>query len=569
MKFLHRFWVIGLFPLLFPTQAISQKTQIDWKSKYSYVGDFHDDCAVVRAHESDGGNLGVVNRNGMVILPTMYKQMSWKTNTLLEFVKNDVSENHVGLINSRGQLLFEPKFQSIGGFSRGFAQITDTQNLIGLINEEGKLLTPMIYAWVYQTESQPYIVLKQQKPGEKESAIYADTMGVKMGKLTFEDAYLFDSGIGIVKVKGKFGAVNEGISYIIPPQFDGIQQKSFGMLLVEKGNKCGVYRSDGKEIIPCKYQKCVVLGPNTFAVTLPSGKVGYQNAKKQWIIPPIYDAHISKMEGMTSLDESFLVLFNEKLGIIGESGEIIVPMEYEELVEAEYDPTHFYGIMVKKDGKYGMINRAGKEITPLIYDAYSYDFDGHGTCQIVLVKKDGLWGCLDTKSGKELIPPRFPRLSFIATDAPNEDSTTNFIIQHLKACEEVVVETLKNREQLDQKLESGLWELMDQKVDEFGQMTYFIQGGKNWKLLNHQGKVLNSNSYDCLRLYFHEGFLPFQRNARWGFVDSLGKEVIPPQFETPPGTIQGYFSNGRAWVTKGGESYYINTKGEKSENQDE
>lgn len=569
MKFIHLSWGMVLFSLFISKRITAQNDSIDWKLMYAYVGEFHDECAVVRAKETDGGNLGVVNRAGKVVLPPKYKQMAWKTNSLLEVVKDDSSGNRVGLINSKGQLLFETTFQSIGSFSKGVATITDMQNSIGLINEEGKLIAPMVYSWIIQSDDHPFLVLKRQKSGEKESAIYADTLGMKIGELTFDDAELFESGMGMVKVNGKYGAVNEKMEFCIPPQFDHLQRAQFGLLLAEKERKYGVINPEGKLIIPCKYKKCMILGSKCFAVTLKTGKVGYLNDQNQWAIPPVYDNHIKSVEGMIGSEKSFLVSKNGKLGMIGMKGQILVPFQYEEINEAEYDPTHFYGIMVKKEGKYGLIDRNGKEITTPIYDAYSYDFDGHGTCQFVLVKKDGQWGCLDTKSGKEVVPTQYDRLEFIATSSPNEDSTIAFIINHLKACKESVLDTVKTWELMERKLETGLWELKEQKQDDNGDELFILKGGKEWNILNTQGQVLNTNTYSYLRMYFHEGFLPFHRNGKWGYLDQWGREVIAPQFETPSGKVQAYFSDGKAWVTKNGEHYYINTKGEKIENQDE
>jgi hypothetical protein len=186
-----------------------------------------------------------------------------------------------------------------------------------------------------------------------------------------------------------------------------------------------------------------------------------------------------------------------------------------------------------------------------------------------LVKKDGRWGCLDTKNGKEVVPTQYHRLEFIATASPVEDTTVVFIINHLKACKESVLDTVKSRELLEQKLENGSWELEEQLLDNSGQEIFILKGVKEWNILNTQGQELNTNTYSYLRMYFHEGFLPFQRSGKWGYLDHWGKEVIAPQFETPPGKVQAYFSDGKAWVTKNGEHYYINTKGQKVENQDE
>ena len=547
----------------------AQNPDFDWKNNFDYLGEFHGDCAIFRAKESDGGNLGLIHRSGKIILPPEYVQMTWKTPTLVEVIKNNGNGSKSGLFNHLGQQILEVKFESIGNFSRGIAIITSDQYLKGIINQEGKHLVPIKYSQIEQKENHPYLVLSWKNTDETNCAIYIDTLGKSVGIQVFEEANLFDMGVAVVKVKGKYGLVNQQLQFIIPPKFSSIAFWEFGLLKLEKEGNYGISQSDGKEIIPCQYLACQILKPNRFLVVQKNGKAGVLNAQKKWIIPPIYDRRIGFMEGMKMDTEAYLVSKNKKVGMVGSQGQILVPLEYEEIVEAEYDPTHSYGLMVKKNGYWGMINRNGKEITTPIYDAYSYEFDGHGACQLVLVQKNNLWGCLDTKTGQEVVPTNFSLLRFIETKGEAEDSTLIFHINHFKAGKGIKLDTVYSYDDMYQRVETGMWEFVQEKENENGQVYFILKGAREWTILNRSGQIIYDRPFSNMRMYFNEGLLPFERNGRWGFIDSLGKEVIPPQFEPPKGRIQDYFFEGKAWVTKSGESYYINPKGEKIENQDD
>jgi hypothetical protein len=562
------FFAGTFFLLIIPFSGKAQNPDPEWKDNFAYIGDFHGDCAIFRAKESEGGDLGLVNRSGKIILQPEYREMTWKTPTLVEVIKSYPSGSKSGLFNQLGQRLFEDKLESIGNFSRGIAIITADNYLKGIINEEGKLIVPIIYTYIEQNEKQPYLVLKWRNSDETENAIYSDTLGNKIGKKVFEDAELFEFGVGVVKVKGQFGLVDQQFQFLIPPKFSGIYYLQKGLLKVEKMEKFGIRNMEGKEIIPCQYHALDIIDQNRFRATKNNGKVGILNGQNHWTIPPIYDG-CGVLEGMKADKVAYLVAKDEKMGVIGSSGQILVPLEYSEILEADYDPTHYYGLLVKKDDKWGLINRDGKEVTPPIYDAFSYDFDGHGTCQLVLVQKNGLWGCLDTKTGKEVVTTDYSSLRFIASKEEKEDSTIIFHIYHFKGGKEIVLDTVYSYDNMFQRVQTGLWEVLQEKENENGQVFFVLKGAKEWKILNRSGQVIYERPFSNVLMYFNEGLLPFEQNGRWGFLDSLGNETIAPQFETSSGEIQEYFSGGKAWVKKDGNWYYINFKGEKIEIEEE
>ena len=147
------FFAGTFFLLIIPFSGRAQNPDPEWKDNFAYIGDFHGDCAIFRAKESEGGDLGLVNRSGKIILQPEYREMTWKTPTLVEVIKSYPSGSKSGLFNQLGQRLFEDKLESIGNFSRGIAIITADNYLKGIINEEGKLIVPIIYTYIEQNEN--------------------------------------------------------------------------------------------------------------------------------------------------------------------------------------------------------------------------------------------------------------------------------------------------------------------------------------------------------------------------------------------------------------------------------
>jgi hypothetical protein len=222
------------------------------------------------------------------------------------------------------------------------------------------------------------------------------------------------------------------------------------------------------------------------------------------------------------------------VGLIDLRGNILVAPAYHEihsfqnnLAVVRTNPRDYFG-------KYGFINRRGKAVIPLTYDLV-HDFE-----EGMAIFMDKQWGAIDT-TGKIVIPPIYTMLYGYR--------------------------------------EGMFWAYMD---------------GKHG-FLDHAGKVVVPFVYDMAGLY-HEGLAKVRKGRLWGLVDKKGVERIPVIYDMVGDKSEGLisvdlkgkfgfvndknqtvipfvyddasaFENGIARVRKDGDSFRIDKKGRRQEDE--
>ncbi len=124
-------------------------------------------------------------------------------------------------------------------------------------------------------------------------------------------------------------------------------------------------------------------------------KFGYKNGKTV-VVEAIYDYVDPDFKESKQLAS---VKLGEKEGMIDRAGNVVIPIEYDEIRE--------YGeaFKVKKGDKYGLIDKTGKDITGIKYSA----MQTHPVGDLFSVKEDGKIGLIDY-AGKEIIPSKYDQI---------------------------------------------------------------------------------------------------------------------------------------------------------------
>ena len=166
-------------------------------------------------------------------------------------------------------------------------------------------------------------------------------------------------------------------------------------------------------------------------------------------------------------------------------GEEILEPRYEEM---DYIKRYDYFVVVE-NGKVGIINKMGHELLPCVYDRPIDNCP-----DFVAAAKDGRWGVVDY-SNKPLVPFEYQEIKSLS-------------------CGDGILLAF----QKDDK-----WALV--APDGFRQMTPFrYKYVMDLNVLASNGIVtyLNPDSYALVAVL---------ENDKWGFVDSLGQEVIAPKYD--------------------------------------
>lgn len=216
-----------------------------------------------------------------------------------------------------------------------------------------------------------------------------------------------------------------------------------------------------------------------------------------------------KYETFSAFSDGFsVVMSGNKYGLIDLSGKEVVPCKYDWIGGVDEWTTESLfqdGVaLIQSDGKWGLINKTGKEIVPCTYkDYYGLTRGGSG---IFIISENGKYGCID-KNGKRIVDCNYDRI-------------------------EPFYEGI------------GIAKLSDKYV-----------------LINENGKVIPLSEFYTGVLHFSEGLAAVQMygsgiemyndDARWGFIDKTGEEVIPCNHQLNYDDNIGYqcfFADGMAAV---------------------
>ena len=99
------------------------------------------------------------------------------------------------------------------------------------------------------------------------------------------------------------------------------------LIWVKLDGKCGLVNTEGKEVVPVKYDVVSDFGEG-FAIVERDNKYGYVNTKGEEVIEPKYDGAGYFHDGLAH------VKLADKHGYVNTKGEVVIPLEYT-YIEAE------------------------------------------------------------------------------------------------------------------------------------------------------------------------------------------------------------------------------------------
>jgi hypothetical protein len=346
---------------------------------------------------------------------------------------DDISEFHDGLaavclnnkwgfIDTTGREIIQPQYNIANAFSEGLAAVC-SENGWGFIDTTGKIIVPMKYDSSFNFFTAPYF---------------------------------FSDGLANVGIRDdgyfnlRFGFINKKGDIVVPLKYDDILPFSEGLAAVCKDEKWGYINTSGKVVLPLKY-----------------GYVGsFQNGLAKVDLSPdpyVWDDAYINIKGeviISSAEYSYINDFNEgfaavrsasdkKWGFINTSGELVVPLIYEDVsdfrdgiarietltekipigqwaggstiyhnvysykyidtrgneikpLENLYLDSFSEGLAVARDATkeapftYGYVDKNGKVILPFEYDEATNFSDGYA-----LVNKGELTGIVHTNTSNE------------------------------------------------------------------------------------------------------------------------------------------------------------------------
>lgn len=483
------------------------------------------------------------------------------------------------IIDEKGNVLahLENNYDSIGVFHNGFAfvSIGDKKSYINSNGEEVSLAKEKELIILHNKNSltpnssnkEPhfdYYTTEYVKYSPKKTAnkwyFYSKNGMETLTNYQITSVY-FSEGLAAVKINNKWGFVNESNTIVIKPMYD-IQRheleffysdisryKNMGFVAFSEG-LCPVTVNDSLYYINTKGEKIFSFPPQTY---------GYNFSEERAII----EKYFVNEGGRHRLKNQYL---------IDKQGEIIKELpNYEDIGKFSEGLAYVikdfteYG---SPDANWRYINKDGEEIISLSlkYDDKAYDFLNG----LAKIKSNGKYGFID-KTGKEVIIPKYRDIEKIKNSdeefgLERFDFTTFYIGEMdneqfdiinpktqkvIATCAHKPFHISQNGEKsiiliIRNKNDMYYFSLIDENGNELASINesfcqiaqskteeiLMIIDCDNVKmgLMSINGKIICHPKYDRID-DFQKGLARVLINGKYGFINTVGEEVIPPLFD--------------------------------------
>lgn len=272
--------------------------------------------------------------------------------------------------------------------------------------------------------------------------------------------------------------------------------------LFKENTKFGIKQDNGKVLYAPVHDLVSVAHTGTFPVVLKTpagGALVLALDSKREIVESQYEMiETSKFGG--SHQFCYLVKKDNKFGYIGNSGEILLPIEYDEIRREQLRT------VLVKDKKFGLLQIGGESLKVLLPAEYDYLQKSHITP--IVVGKNGKFGMVDDR-GRILVPLVYDNIED-GYDFPRRVKSQNL----------------------------------------FGMIATPKLNGVHTALIPPEYEEI-SNSVNPKDFLFK-----VKKNGKWGFIDFKNKVVLPLEYTS----VDGFFA-GVASVTKNGQPDYLDLTG--------
>ncbi len=289
--------------------------------------------------------------------------------------------------------------------------------------------------------------------------------------------------------------------------------------------------------------------------------LSHDNGKKSLLfddfseaLPPIFDKVFTMQDGlMRAMKNGYSVIVSEK-------GKIL-PGEYQHINEFKEDLSS----VKSKDNKWGFIDRSGKVVILLEYEDAGNFSEGFAP-----VKKEGKWGYI-SRSGEMKIPFEFDEASNFSEEYAvvskngeagfidkNGVSPTGFVFDSAKPFRYGVAVVKKGDENhvINKKWETIYVSKSLTVLSPIGDNVY-ADGLIFPPLVKNDRVIMSKDDADRVYPEFENSLLVFEKNRKFGAIDSDGNIVAPAKFDRV-----SILNNGYLLVREGSKKGLMNKSGE-------
>ncbi len=325
------------------------------------------------------------------------------------------------VFNGKGQKTDQPALVTRGRDDELFP--INVNNHWGLMNQDGQVVVLPRFDWTdYSFEN-----LTRFVNGGKTGFLFTDPADDTDEReftipARFDYADRFANGTAVVMIDGRWGMIDKSGDVVIPLEFDGVLRFQDGFAAVQHGERCGFVNRAGKLKIGLEYKRVRSFHNGYAAVQLPDDRWGYidKRGKLVWL------DDTGRVRLLGDFHEQYARVQLELRNGVVRWGYLSKAFRYH--IDPVYEDARDFsdGIAaVKQNGKWGFINAGNRwEIEPQFDEVddfddvvHSDDFgderrerdrrDGRDLSTgglYAAVKLDGLWGYVNRRASRGLVP---------------------------------------------------------------------------------------------------------------------------------------------------------------------
>ena len=192
-----------------------------------------------------GNNLGILSHTGKVVIPNIAQEIRIVNNQLLFFRKNKMW----GAVNQEGTALIQPAYSSWTQLSDGFIKLIKHNKYHLYSTKNRKIIIHGEYDDLFAFSDKHLIVRTKKQLG------LVDFNGNLLLPTIYEDIQSFSPGQFRVKLNSQWGVVTTYGKAIVPFGYDYISPAKGKVCVVKKGGLLGVANIRGEELIAPQYHK--------------------------------------------------------------------------------------------------------------------------------------------------------------------------------------------------------------------------------------------------------------------------------------------------------------------------
>jgi|GEM_PF-3091747 len=290
------------------------------------------DTFEVRVGTWQTGKWGVINSKNEVIIPIIYDDImsgSFRDDGIVIAEKN----GKWGMVNLDGEIIIPFKYGYVREFSENFAVVRIGEwdsGKWGFVDASGEVAIPVMYSRASDFHN-GLAMVKTGEWWEDNEKGFINTKGEVVIPLIYDQIIGdFSEDLVVVQKDGKWGAINRKNEVVVPIIYDSMWQDDNGLLIAEIDEKAGMINSQNEIIVSCdKYSQI-----GGFINGLAMVRIGGEWQMDAW--------------------NEQRILVGGEFGFINTSGEVVIPIEYQDAVRAGTDDGTEY-IWVQKDGLWGIL----------------------------------------------------------------------------------------------------------------------------------------------------------------------------------------------------------------------